>query len=276
MKGERAVTVKRENGEITVKGRLTSGDFYLPGDVSSQFITGLLFALPILEGNSRIILTTKPESLSYIALTLSAMKSFGVFAEWVDEVTIKIKGGQRYVARDMTVEGDWSGAAFMDAFNLFGGEVEISGLAEESIQGDRIYRELYPTLGKSDEAISLADCPDLGPILFTLAAAMGGARFTDTARLRIKESDRAVVMAEELSKFGARLTVLDDEVIVHKTDLHAPTEPLFGHNDHRIVMALSVILSKLGGALNGAEAVKKSYPNFFEDIKSLGAEVELL
>ena len=270
LSSERGLEFKRENGGITVKGPLTGGDFYLAADVSSQFISGLLFALPTLGEDSRIILTTKPESLSYINLTISAMKSFGVLAEWSDGQAITVKGNQRYSARDMTVEGDWSGAAFMDALNLFGGEVFIDGLLEDSIQGDKVYRNLYSLLGDPSSTISLADFPDLGPILFALAAAKGGARFTDTRRLRIKESDRAAVMREELSKFGARLTVSENEVTVYPATLHAPSEVLKGHNDHRIVMSLAVLGTLYGAEIEGAEAVKKSYPDFFSELLKLG------
>jgi 3-phosphoshikimate 1-carboxyvinyltransferase len=123
--------------------------------------------------------------------------------------------------------------------------------------------------------VDISDCPDLGPILFTLAAANHGARFAGTKRLRIKESDRAAVMAEELSKFGARLEIFDNEVIVHKTELHEPSELLYGHNDHRIVMSLAVLASRYGGEIDGCEAVKKSYPEFFEHIKRLGVEFKI-
>ena len=121
--------------------------------------------------------------------------------------------------------------------------------------------------------LHIGDCPDLGPILFAVAAAKNGGVFSGTRRLRIKESDRAAAMAEELRKFGAAVTVYDDSVVVFPAQFHAPSEPLYGHNDHRIVMALSVLLTITGGEIHGAEAIKKSYPGFFDDIKVLGAEV---
>ena len=258
------------NEKITVKGPLSSGEYQLRGDVSSQFITGLLFALPTLEGDSRIVLTTKVESRSYIALTLSAMKSFGVHAEWSDERTISIKGSQTYRASDVIVEGDYSGTAFIDALGILGGKVQIDGLFEKSLQGDRVYREHFAALCDGTPTISIEDCPDLGPILFTVAAAKNGAVFTDTKRLKIKESDRAAAMAEELAKFGADIIVEENTVIVKKVPLHTPTESLFGHNDHRIVMSLAVLSTLYGGEIVGAEAVKKSYPDFFEDVRKLG------
>ena len=122
--------------------------------------------------------------------------------------------------------------------------------------------------------LSLTDCPDLGPVMFAMAAEKSGATFTGTRRLRIKESDRVASMAEELSKFGAEFEIGDDTVIVKKTALHAPTEALSSHNDHRVAMALSVLMTKYGGTLEGAEAVKKSMPDFYEKLSSLGAEVK--
>lgn len=271
----------RENGlkyiqtesKITVCGPLKAGEYPLPGNISSQFITGLLFALSTLSEDSRIMITTEVESRSYIELTLSAMAEYGVSVIWEDERTLYIKGGQKYSSKGTVfVEGDYSGAAFLDAFNLIGGEVAVDGLSPDSLQGDRVYKEHYKALLAGAPTIDITDCPDLGPILFTLAAAKNGAKFVGTKRLKIKESDRAAVMAEELSKFGADITVLDDEVVVAKSALHTPTVPLYGHNDHRIVMSLAVLSSLYGGEILGAEAVKKSYPNFFEHIKKLGIE----
>jgi len=177
-------------------------------------------------------------------------------------------------ARDATVEGDYSNAAFLEAFNLFGGNVRVEGLDPASGQGDRVYRDCFARLAKGYACISLENCPDLAPILFSVAAAMHGARFEDTARLKIKESDRAAVMAEELSKLGATVRVYDNAVEVEKSELYAPKEPICGHNDHRIVMSLSVLLSVFGGEIEGAEAVAKSFPDFFDKISALGVRVE--
>ncbi len=265
----------RGDGKITVKGRLAAGEYSLPGNISSQFITGLLFALSTLEGDSRIRITTEVESRSYIELTRSAMAEFGVNVTWEDGRTLYIKGGQKYISPGKVfAERDYSGAAFPDAFNLIGGEVELLGLKSDSLQGDRAYKEHYSALKNGTPEIDISDCPDLGPILFTLAAVLNGASFTGTARLRIKESDRAAVMAEELSKFGADITVEENKVIINKVPLHTPKEALLGHNDHRIVMSLAVLASHLGAEIEGAEAVSKSYPNFFEQIEGLGIKVQ--
>ena len=198
------------------------------------------------------------------------MRELGVTCEWCNECELYIKGNQRYCPKDITVEGDFSGTAFIDAFNHLGGNVSLLGLNESSQQGDRVYRELMKLLDAQTPTISISDCPDLAPILFTLAAMKNGATFTDTARLRIKESDRATVMAAELKKFGADITVKENEVIVKAGNLHAPSEMLYGHGDHRVVMSLAVISSVYGGVIDGSEAVAKSYPDFFSDIKKLG------
>lgn len=255
---------------ISVRGPLKSGEYAVRGDVSSQFITGLILALSALDEDSKIRITTPLESRSYINLTLSAMAQFGVEVIWEDALTIYVKGGQKYTAKSATVEGDWSGAAFTDVFNHLGGEVRLSGLNENSMQGDRVYRELFDMLDEGCPEINLEDCPDLAPILFTLACMKNGATFTGTRRLKIKESDRAEVMREELSKFGADICVMENKVRVSPALLHTPTEILSGHNDHRVVMSLCVIASVYGGVIDGAEAVSKSYPDFFDDIKKLG------
>lgn len=270
---ERGLLFKREENKITVKGPLTSGEYRVAGNISSQFITGLTYALSTLKGDSRIIITTEIESRSYIDLTIEAMREFGAVVYFESEQVIFIKGGCKFTARKLTVEGDYSAAAFTDAFNYIGGDVRTLGLNEKSSQGDRVYKELFPLLDEGAPTISLKDCPDLGPILFALAAMKNGAIFTDTARLKIKESDRAAVMAEELSKFGAKVRILDNSVIIEKSPLHAPGEPLCGHNDHRIVMSLAVLLTLFGGEIEGAEAINKSYGEFFVHLKELGIKV---
>ena len=260
----------RVGDTITVKGCFRGGTFELPGNVSSQFITGLLYALSVTGEDSRIKITTEIESKSYIELTRSAMAAFGVEVIWEDERTLYIKGGQKYNARDISVEGDYSGSAFLEAFNLFEGEVKVLGLSDVSLQGDRVYREHFPRLKNGFCTVNIEDCPDLGPILFAVAAGLHGGEFIGTRRLRIKESDRASAMAEELRKFGAEVEVFENSVTVKKSTLHAPCEILSGHNDHRIVMSLAVLSSLYGGEITEAEAVKKSYPAFFDDIKKLG------
>jgi len=137
-----------------------------------------------------------------------------------------------------------------------------------------VIAEILPKLRTGYAQIDISDCPDTAPILFAMAAAFGhGAKITGTRRLKIKESDRAAVMTEELAKFGVRVAVFEDEVIIDAGGISSPTRELCSHNDHRIVMALSVLCTLTGGVIDGAEAISKSYPNFFEDLSSLGLEI---
>ena len=256
--------------KITVEGKLQSGDFKIPGNISSQFISGLLFALPLLTGDSTINIEPPIESLSYINLTIEALGEFGVEVKWLDERTLYIKGGQEYQPREVWVEGDYSDAAFFAAMDCLGGDVEITGLKKDSIQGDRVYTRLFEQLCKGTPAINISDCPDLGPVMMTLAAAKSGGVFTGTKRLKIKESDRGAAMAEELKKFGVSGKVEEDTIVVYPIDFHKPEDVLCGHNDHRIVMSLCVLLMLTGGTIDGAQAVNKSMPDFFEKLKQLG------
>ena len=267
---ERGMIFSNNGVCITVKGPLEPGDYTLDGGVSSQFISGLLFALPLLNGDSRIRLTGRIESRSYIDLTVSALKQFGVIVSWEDDRTLFIKGGQKYGGMNTRVEGDYSNAAFLDAFNLLEGEVDVTGLSDDSLQGDRVYKEHLEALKNGTPTISLADCPDLGPVLFALAAALNGATFTDTERLKIKESDRVAAMAQELAKFGAEVVADENKVTIKGGGLKTPNEALNGHNDHRIVMAMAVLASVTGGEITEAEAVRKSFPDFFERLRDIG------
>ncbi len=271
---QKHLTYIKDSEGITVGGKLTAGDYTMPADVSSQFISGLLFALSLCEGDSTLTLTGNIESRSYIDMTLSAMDLFGVSAVWQNENTIYIKGNQQYKAGSLTVEGDCSNAAFLDAFNLFGGDVTTEGLREETLQGDMIYKEYFSLLRQGTPTLDIKNCPDLAPILMTVAAAKKGARLINTARLKIKESDRGAVMAQELSQFGADIKVYDNEIVVNEAELHTPKNELYCHNDHRVTMALTVLASVYGGTLTGAEAVKKSYPQFFDTVSSVGLNTE--
>lgn len=263
---------EKEKNELILNGKLLPGEFNVKSDISSQFISGLLFALPLLSGDSVINLVGETQSLPYIYITLNVLKDFGIDIEFSNN-KIYIKGNQHYKNCDYTVEGDYSNAAFLDAFNLVGSAVSVNGLKDDSLQGDKVYKEYFELLNNGTPTISLKDCPDLGPILFTAAAYLNGAEFTDTARLRIKESDRVFAMQEELNKFGAELICKENSVTVLKSKLQKPNIALNSHNDHRIAMSLSVLLSVFGGEINGAEAVNKSYPEFYNDIKKLGIEV---
>ena len=261
--------VQKEN-QVLLKGRLLSGKYSVKGDISSQFISGLMFALPLLEKDSEIQIEGALESGSYLGLTIKALADFGVRASRADEHTIYIKGNQTYKKRKLRVEGDYSNAAFFDAFNYIGGNVLVKGLDEASVQGDRVYKEIFPLLTKGTPTVDISDCPDLGPVLMALAAANNGAVFTGTHRLKIKESDRGTAMAAELKKFGCNVLVEENKITVEKCCLKTPQVPLLSHNDHRIVMSLSILATLTGGEIYGCEAVAKSFPDFFEKLKEIG------
>jgi 3-phosphoshikimate 1-carboxyvinyltransferase len=214
------------------------------------------------------------ESRSYVDLTLSTLRSFGADAAFSDEYRIDIKASDLH-AFSGKIEGDYSNAAFLDAFNRLGSEIKIENLNPDSLQGDRVYADYFDQLSSGTPTLDISDCPDLGPVLFALAAMKNGATFTGTDRLKAKESDRGAAMHEELLKLGGGLVFGDNSITVPKKELAYNGIMLDGHNDHRIVMAMSVILSKIGGSISGAEAVKKSYPGFFDDIIKLGARVNL-
>lgn len=268
-------TFAKSAESVTVCGRLHGGDYRVVGNISSQFISGLLFALPLCAEDSRILITPPLESRPYIDLTLQALSAFGIRAAWADERTLHIPGGQTYRPCTCTVEGDYSGAAFFAALNLLGADVQVEGLRPDSLQGDMAYLRYYEMLAKGTPTIHLGNCPDLGPILMAVAAAKNGAVFCGTRRLRMKESDRGAAMAEELAKFGTSVEVHEDSIVVYPLAFHPPKELLHGHNDHRIVMALCTLLSITGGEIDEAEAVRKSMPDYFEKMRRLGAQVVL-
>jgi 3-phosphoshikimate 1-carboxyvinyltransferase len=232
-----------------------------------------MFALPLLNGDSVINITTELESKPYIDITIDVLSKFGIeIAEF--EKSYYIKGNQKYKAQNMKVEGDFSNSAFLHAFNLLDGDVDVRGLRYCTLQGDSVYLKLFEQINNGKIEADISSCPDLAPILFALSGVKHGGYFVGTRRLKIKESDRAEVMAQELKKLGIDVIVGDNFVEVKKGSLHAPNEPLCGHNDHRIVMALTVISTIMGATIDGCEAVKKSYPDFFKIIKRLGVEVK--
>ena len=269
-------TVKFTKNEdsITANGRLKSGFYKIKGNVSSQFITGMMFALPLCEGDSVIKIISPFESKGYVDITLDVLRKFGINIKKLGNKKFKIYGNQKYKAIDSEVEGDWSNGAFMYALNALGGSVKIEGTEETSLQGDKKCLEIFKKLERGYARINLKNTPDLAPVAFAVASAKFGAKFVETKRLKIKESDRASVMQTELEKFGVKVKVRKNSVIVKGGLLKPPTQTLLGHNDHRIVMALSVLLTLTGGSIDGAEAVNKSYKEFFIDLKLLGIGVK--
>lgn len=272
---EQGVAFTKEENRILIDGTIKSGVYKVPGNISSQFISGLLFALPFLKEDSTIELIPPVESINYIDLTIQALRAYGVDVKWGENYKLEIKGSQAYVSADTRVEGDYSNAAFLDAFNTIGGMVETEGLNEASLQGDKVYIDYFKKLEKGYATLDISDCPDLGPILMSVAAANHGGLFTGTRRLKIKESNRGLVMCEELKKFGVGTRMEENEIEINGNELKTPTETLDGHNDHRIVMSMSFLSSITGGQISGVQAVRKSYPEFFDVIKELGIEVDL-
>lgn len=268
---------------FTKTGHLHSGVFRLPGNVSSQYITGLLFALPLLEGDSEIRLTTKLESSAYIDITLWALKRFGIEILQKDN-SYFIKECQKYVSPvSLTVDGDWSNASYFLA-----SEVTVNGLDTGSPQGDKRILGVFEAMGgrisydkgiRADLSslkgctVDISEIPDTFPTLAVLATrAEGTTRFVNGARLRMKESDRIETTARLITALGGKVKVLDDGMEVTGCRLHGGT--VDGAGDHRIVMAAAIAASFANGdtVINGAEAVSKSYPTFFEDYKKLGGE----
>ncbi len=254
---------------LTVAGPLNGGHFRVPGDISSQFISGLMFTLPLLDGYSVIELLPPVMSGSYIAMTVDALRQFGIAVEWT-ETGLILPGGQRYCPHEQNVEGDWSNAAFFLALNALGSEIEIDGLKRDTLQGDAVIRRLLGKLGRGCPTIDIGDCPDLAPVLMATAAALHGVTLVNTERLKMKESDRGAAMAEELAKFGVTVICEANRITVEAPPvLQVPSVPLSGHNDHRIVMATAVLLTRVGGTIEGAEAVNKSFPDFFKILDTL-------
>lgn len=271
---EKGFYYKKDDRSVTVEGRLTGGEFTVPGSVSSQFISGLLFALPLLQEDSVLHILPPYESRPYVKMTETALKNAGIDLSDEGE-TIYVPGSQQYLPVKATVSGDWSNAAVLYAFRENGADVRITGLTEDSPQGDRCCKEYLKRLKNGCPTLDLADCPDLAPILFAFAAAHNGAVFHDTARLRYKESDRIEAMRDVLESFGAKLNAQENSVEIPPAKLQRPTHPVSGHNDHRIVMAAAFLLTLTGGTLNGAEAVGKSFPGFFTLLQNAGVKLQL-
>lgn len=273
---------------VSFQGPLAPGDYTLPGNVSSQFISGLLFALPLLPGDSHIRIQPPFESRGYVNMTLQVMDAFGVQAAFLDGLTLRVPGNQRFTApaAPFLVEGDDSQAAFFLTLDAILGDVSVAGLSPRSIQGDRVMGEILARCGHvpgqpprplAPFVADLGDCPDLGPILMTLGLfCQGESRLLNAGRLRLKESDRGTAMAQELSKLGGQASLAGDEIRIRQSRLR-PGPALSSHGDHRIAMALAVAAlgARIPADIQGAEAVEKSYPDFWKDLAHLGARVEL-
>lgn len=254
---------------LRVGGALCVNGCAADGGISSQFFSGLCFRAAADGGKSEISFTRPLQSAAYLQMTAQVLARFGVLVK-IDAEKITVQGAL-HSPGECTAQGDWSGAAFFKVLNAFGGDVRVTGLASDSLQPDRAIQALW---NRVPLRADLSGCPDLGPVLFALAAYRGYGEFTGTRRLRYKESDRIETMREELAAFGAEFDAEEDRVTIRCARFHAPRRVLSGHNDHRVVMALSVLCTVCGGEIEGAEAVAKSMPDFFEKLRALGGKAD--
>lgn len=288
------VNVKSDGGlPLTISGKLKNGSYEISGDVSSQYITGLLLALADLDGDSAVILTTPLQSKPYVDMTVKVMKDYGVEIKETDFGYL-IHGGQEFKRLDYTVEGDWSQAAFFLVAGAVGGDVTVSGLDMNTTQGDKGILDVLKSFGAEIEikensvrcvksrlkgcVVDATDIPDLVPIVAALGAFSGGKTIIKGAqRLRYKESDRIKSVVDNLKLIGADVTETEDGMIINgSARLHSAR--LKGYNDHRIVMAFSVAALFLDGdtVIDDAESINKSYPAFFEDYNKIGGKAYVL
>lgn len=287
------ITYEYDNAlPLKIKGKLKSGDYELPGHISSQFVTGLLMSLPLLEGNSKLTMTSKLESRDYVDLTIDVMRAFGVEVVNNDYESFEVKGNQKYESREVTVEGDYSQMAFWAVAGTIGTHpITIENASPNSSQGDaRIFDiivdmggrveygdnkiTVYPTKTSNIE-INVSEIPDLVPILAVLGSmSEGQMRIVGGERVRLKESDRLKAIATELNKVGGNVSETPDGLIVNGVAALSGGS-VEGWNDHRIVMAMAIAAINCTGPLSieGWKAINKSYPEFFKDYQDLGGVV---
>lgn len=289
-----------DNGRLplTVNGRLQAGRYELPGNVSSQYVSGLLFILPLLAGDSEINITSPLESASYVNMTLSCLHKYGIKVDNKDgkHETYFIPGGQRYQAQNSMVEGDWSQAAFWTVGGSLGELVTASGIDNSSLQGDKAVVEIMKQMGAristtndsvtvsaaSTKAalIDAADCPDIIPVLTVLAAVSNGiTKVVNAGRLRIKECDRLAAVTSELNKLGAQIIEEPEGLtIIGKPEGLTGGVEVDAWNDHRIAMSLAIAAQSCTQPIiiSGADSVRKSYPEFWKDYQTLGGRIEVL
>ena len=275
---KKGVFYEQKDGVLTVTGMLTPGTYQLPGDVSSQFVTGLLYALPLLERESKIVLSTPLESRGYVDMTLDTLGQFGISAIGRNRGWF-IPGGQLYQPRSLAVEGDWSQAGFWYAAKFLENPVEVAGLTPYSTQGDRVIADQAVELsGPGETALDVSGCPDLVPPLAAMAALRAGqtTRLTNAARLRIKESDRLASVTQVLNALGADVTEGPDFLEIRGKETLSGGVTVDSFNDHRIAMMAAIAATRCGKPVTvlGAECVAKSYPNFWDDYEALGGKIQ--
>lgn len=281
---EKGIRYEHKDGVLTLRGNLTPGEYRLPGNVSSQFFTGLLLALPMVEGESRIISTTPLESWDYAAMTVAAQRGAGIQIDMPEQkdanVNLPVGGIQRYQSRNSRVESDWSQAAFWYAANFLDNQISIDGLNPQSGQGDmRIASHYWQLARPGDREIDVSQCPDLVPPLGVMAAlANGTTTISNAARLRLKESDRLASVTAALTALGAWVEEYPDRLVIHGRQQLAGGAVVDCCNDHRIAMMAAVAATRCQEpvTLLGAQCVRKSYPNFWEHYQMLGGDLDVL
>lgn len=270
-----------ENLQLSVAGPLTPGIYEMRGDISSQFITGMLLTLPLLSEDSVLKITTHLESKGYIDLTLSVLQAFGIVIEQNETgQEFHIKGQQAYTARDYTVEGDYSQAAFWLSANALGNELLVNGLDSDSLQGDQAIVSILDTLNggstESERVIDGAQVPDIIPVVALVAAlSKGKTKIINLERLRIKESDRLVATQKELTTLGARIKIIDDSLLIEGVSELSGGQQVWSHKDHRMAMMLAIASTACKEPIHikDTDCVKKSYPNFWETFQQLGGKI---
>ena len=298
---EQEIFYKNENGKLPleVKGKLKAGNYEIDGNISSQFITGLLYALPLLDGDSKLIINKNLESKGYIDLTLEILKLAGIKIKNNDYKSFEIKGNQKYKPFDYTVEGDYSQVAFWIVAGIISAnrdnEIKCLHVNKNSLQGDREIIEIVERMGAKLEifydylivkpsktkgtVIDISQCPDIAPILTVLGAlSEGETRIINGERLRIKESDRITSIKTELNKLGANVSEEGDSLIIQGVERFNGGVTVNAWNDHRIAMSLAIASSRCEKeiVLEEAESVRKSYPHFWDDFVKLGGEIETI
>lgn len=298
------VAFRTEGGlPLEIEGRLTPGEFAMPGDISSQFVTGLLFALPLLEGDSEIRLTSPLESVGYVDMTVQVLRDFGVRIDKTAEGW-HVPGGQRYTPRSYHVEGDWSQAAFflnMAALSPEGAEVRIGGLDARSLQGDMACVEVFgsfglethwedgwlvarnphgsePFGGLKGQVVDMAQITDMAPALSVCAAlSEGETRLTNAGRLRLKESDRLAAMEQAINALGGCARAVGDALVIQGVERFAGGTAQ-GQNDHRVLMALAGagLRSSSPVQVTDGWAIRKTYPHFYDDFNALGGDAHVI
>lgn len=276
--------IEGERLPLTIRGRLAAGGFSLPGDVSSQFITGLLLAFPLMKGASELRLTTELQSSAYVDMTMDTMRRFGAGIDRSDRRFLYGGGPGSYVSPGIyEADGDWSNAAFFLAADslLGGGHIDIRGLREDSVQGDRRIASILRGIADGSQRImDASEVPDLVPIVaVTMALSEGHFEIINAGRLRIKESDRLSAMAEGLRRLGAEVEEQQEGLVIEGKGMPLPGGvSISSEGDHRIAMALSIgaLFCREPVVIEGAEAVAKSYPHFYEDMEKLGVRLERL